>query len=80
MARVGKVQAAILDFVRLGGGRHVYVGAGASVLGTGLAGYYAEELERPIKALVKRGLLVERKNAFYTLPEFDTTAEEPRHG
>jgi hypothetical protein len=32
-----------------------------------------------IKALVKRGLLVERKNAFYTLPEFDNPAEEPRH-
>lgn len=66
--RIGKTQAAILDFIQRAGGHHVYVGAGANVFGTTLAGYTAEEVERSLKGLVKRNLLIEKKRAFYTLP------------
>lgn len=71
--RIGKTQAAIIGVMKARGGEHVSVGAGMHVFGTPLEGYTAEEVERSLSALVRRGLVIEVKRGFYTLPK------EPNH-
>jgi hypothetical protein len=65
--RLGKTQALILQLMRDRGGVHVYIGAGMKA--DCLAGHFFEEVERSLKALVRRGVVIEVKSGFYTLPE-----------
>lgn len=65
--RLGKTQKHIIQYLKDSGGKHVYIGATS---GKGcLAGYYLEEVERSLAALVRRKIVIEDKPGFYTLPE-----------
>lgn len=66
--RLGKIQAALIQWITDVGG-YTYIGSGTQGhLRYGLGGRTLEEVERSLKALVKRGLIVEQKPGFYSLP------------
>jgi hypothetical protein len=64
--RLGKTQRLVVQFLREAGGTHVCLGP--SVRAGCLMGYTWEEVSRSLDALIKRGIVVEVKWGFYTLP------------
>jgi hypothetical protein len=70
--RLGKTQKLILRYMLREGGEHVFVGVtctrghdrGHDLFG----GCFWEEVERSLMALVKRGIVIEKKRGFYALP------------
>ena len=66
MKKVSPNQQVILDYVRSMGGSHVFIGP--TIKADCFGGWEWHEVERPLKGLVKRGLLREIRRCFYYLP------------
>ncbi len=70
--RLGKTQKLIIWYMLREGGEHVHVGPACSRTYELFAGYFWEEVERSLMALIKRGIVIEkkpqRKGGFYALP------------
>lgn len=64
--RLGKTQNLIVQYIRERGAEHVYLGCGANK--GCLTGYFWEEIERSLAALIRRGIVIEKKRGFYALP------------
>ena len=69
VGRLGKTQRLILQYLEDAGGEHVSLGCGSR--GGCLTGYFWEEVERSLRALIVRGIVVEDKRGFYSLPPND---------
>lgn len=66
MARIGKNQALVLQYLQDRGGLHVYLAPGCR--SDCLRGFTWEEVERSLHSLVRRGLVIKVKQGFYSLP------------
>lgn len=66
VGRLGNTQRKILQRLADGGGEHVFLGCG---MREGcLSGYFWEEIDRSLLRLIARGLVIEVKQGFYSLP------------
>ncbi len=66
--RLGKTQKLILRYMLREGGEHVFVGVTCTRGHDLFGGCFWEEVERSLMALVKRGIVIEKKRGFYALP------------
>lgn len=77
IARLGKTQKKIIEYMKSQGGVHVYMGATIKSLKGRefLGGYFWEEIERSLTSLIKRGLVIKVKSGFYTTPGREEKSE-----
>lgn len=74
--RLGKVQAAIIQWITDSGG-YTYIGSGTTGHQRyGLGGRTLEEIERSLAGLIKRGMIKQQKPGFYSLPDWVRPKEE----
>jgi hypothetical protein len=63
--KLSKNQEIILNYIKEQGGKHVYIGI--TLKANWCAGWDWHEVERPLKGLIKRGILTVTSKSFYHL-------------
>ncbi|WP_297500546.1 hypothetical protein [Ferrovum sp.] len=66
--RLGKTQKLIIWRMLREGGEHVFIGPTRTHGQDLFGGCFWEKVERSLAALVRRGIVVEKKRGFYSLP------------